>query len=154
MRTRLARPRPLQLAGAAALLAIGIVGACSAGAPDAPAARQASKSAAPKVVPAGTSMYEFQVEAQAKQIPGTGMLRYPDAMRNANRQGAVLAQFIVDANGMVEPSTLKVLKSTDPAFTKAVAEALPTMRFTPARVHGKAVKQVVELPFTFSLERS
>jgi len=152
MRSRLARPRPLQLAGAAALLAIGIVGACSAGAPDAPPAQRASKAASPTVVPAGKSMYEFQVEEQAHQIPGTGSMRYPDAMRSANREGEVLAQFVVDARGMVEPSTLHVLKSTDPAFTKAVAAALPTMRFTPARVHGRPVKQVVELPFTFSLE--
>jgi TonB family protein len=153
MRSRLVRPRPLHLAGAAALLAIGIAGACSAGAPDAPPVRQASKSAAPSVVPAAKELHEFKLDEQAQQIPGTRSLRYPDAMRSANREGEVLAQFVVDANGMVEPSTLHVLKSTDPAFTKAVAEALPTMRFNPARVHGTPVKQLVELPFTFSLAR-
>jgi TonB family protein len=154
MRTRLARPRPLPLAGAGALLAIGIVGACSAGAPDAPPVRQASKASAPTVVPAAKPMYEFQVEAQAHQIPGTGSLRYPDAMRKANREGEVLAAFIVDAQGMVEPSTFKVMKSSGPAFTEAVRVALPAMRFTPARVHGTAVKQLVEQPFTFSLARN
>jgi TonB family protein len=153
MRTRLARPRPLQLAGAGALFAIGIVGACSAGAPDAPPAQHASQAAAPAVVPAEAPLREFKLDELAQQIPGTGTLRYPGAMRSAKREGEVLAQFVVDAKGMVETSTLKVLKSTDPAFTKAVAEALPTMRFTPARVHGTPVKQLVEQPFTFELAR-
>jgi TonB family protein len=190
MHTRLARPRPLQLAGAAALLAIGIVGACSAGAPDAPPtqqaskaaaapaaqqvvkaadapaaeqtskpadaqpARQTSKAAAPSVAPTENGMVEFQLTSQAKQIPGSGFLRYPVEMRRANREGEVLAQFVVDATGAVEPSTYKVLKSDDPAFSEAVREALPTMRFTPARIRGKAVKQLVEQPFTFSLSRN
>ncbi|MFL5619961.1 MAG: TonB family protein, partial [Gemmatimonadaceae bacterium] len=154
MRTRFARPRPLQLAGAGALLAIGIVGACSAGAPDAPSAAQESKARASSAATADKARFEFQVDQQATQIPGTGVLRYPDAMRRAKREGEVLAQFVVDAQGVVETSTLKVLKSTDPAFTKAVREALPTMRFRPARVHGTAVKQLVQLPFTFALSRN
>ena len=76
-------------------------------------------------------MVEFKLTTQAKQIPGTGVLRYPDEMRRANKQGEVLAQFVVDASGMIEPSTYKVLKSDDPAFSEAVREALPTMRFRP-----------------------
>jgi TonB family protein len=153
MRTRLARPRPLQLVGAGMLIMLGVAGACSAGAPDAPPAQHASKAAAPAVVPAEAQLREFKLDQLAEQIPGTGTLRYPTAMRSAKREGEVLAQFVVDADGMVETSTLKVLKSTDPAFTKAVAEALPTMRFTPARVKGTPVKQLVELPFTFALAR-
>ena len=57
----------------------------------------------------------------------------------------------MDERGIVDPSTLKVLKSTDPAFTAAVQTALPTMRFSPARVKGRAVKQMVQQPFTFAL---
>ena len=153
MRTRLARPRPLQLVVAGMLITLGVAGACSAGAPDAPAAQHASKAVAPTAVPAEPQLREFKLDQMAQQIPGTGKLRYPDAMRSANREGEVLAQFVVDAKGMVETSTLMVLKSTDPAFTKAVAEALPTMRFTPARVKGTPVKQLVEQPFTFALAR-
>jgi TonB family protein len=154
MHTRLARPRRLQLAAAGMLIMLGIAGACSTGVPDAPVAQHASKAGAPTVAPAEASPREFKLDHLAQQIPGTGTLRYPAAMRRANREGEVLAQFVVDAEGMVETSTLKVLKSTDPAFTKAVAEALPTMRFDPARVKGRAVKQLVEQPFTFSLARN
>jgi TonB family protein len=155
MRTQLVRPRPLQLAGAGLLIALGVAGACSAGAPDAPAARRPSSAQhATTAMPMSTSSSTPQDDAGAKQIPGTGVIRYPDAMRAANREGAVRAMFIVDENGLVDTATFRVLQSTDRAFTAAVRAALPTMRFTPARKSGRAVRQVVELPFTFSLARS
>ncbi len=156
MRTRFVRPRPLQLAGAGVLVVLGAAGACSAGAPDAPSVARSPVSAPPArstSMPSGT-FFEFQVDEQVRQLPGLGSLRYPAAMRTANRQGEVLAQFVVDEQGVADMTTFKALKSTDPAFTDAVRTALPTMRFAPARMKGRAVKQVVQQPFTFSLARS
>jgi TonB family protein len=154
MRTRLARPRPLHLVVAGSVLVLGIAGACSAGAPDAPSARRPS-GGEPRMVelPASTAPASAQ-GGGATQIPGTGMLRYPDAMRAANREGEVHTMFVVDERGLVDTSSFRVLKSTDPAFTAAVRAALPTMRFRPARKNGRAVRQVVEQPFTFSLARN
>ena len=97
--------------------------------------------------------FEFQVTKAARQIPGTGNLRYPDRLRTANVQGEVLAQFIVDANGQFEPGSFKVLRSSHDEFTQAVAAALPNMRFTPAEYQGTRVRQVVQQPFTFSLSK-
>jgi protein TonB len=98
--------------------------------------------------------FEFQVEKQVQQIPGTGNLRYPDMLRSANVEGEVLAQFIVDADGRYEANSFKVLKSSHELFTQAVKNALPNMRFYPAEVGGKKVKQLVQQPFTFSLSKS
>jgi TonB family protein len=155
MRTRLVRPRLPHLFLAGTALVLGIAGACSAGAPDVPATRASSRaSGTPVVVAKDTPMYEFQVEAQARQLPGTGSPHYPRAMKEANREGEVLAQFVVDERGNVDVPTFKVLKSTDPAFTEAVHEALPTLRFAPAKVGGRAVRQVVQQPFTFGLARN
>jgi protein TonB len=78
-------------------------------------------------------------------------LRYPDDMRTANREGEVYTMFVVDERGLVDTSSFRVTRATDPAFVAAVRAALPTMRFTPARKGGRAVRQVVELPFTFAL---
>src|SRR6476469_196425 len=97
--------------------------------------------------------FEFQVEKQVQQIPGTGNLRYPDMLRSANVEGEVLAQFVVDADGRYEPGSFKVLKSSHELFTQAVKNALPNMRFYPAEVGGKKVKQLVQQPFTFSLSK-
>jgi len=158
MQTRLAAPRPVHLAVAAATLVLGLAGACSSAAPDAPPARptaaRLSLPSRPVVLGANAPMREFQVEQQARPVTGTGSLRYPGAMRRAKREGEVQAQFVVDEQGAVDMSTFKAITSSDPAFTAAVRTALPTMRFHPALVGGKPVKQVVQQPFTFALPRT
>ena len=155
MHTRLVRPRPVQLFVAGAVLALGIAGACSAGAPDAPDAHHAPAAQGRIVeLPASTPPVAAQGVPEPKQIPGTGMLRYPDAMRAARREGEVYTMFVIDEHGLVDTSSLRVLKSTDTAFTSAVRSALPTMRFEPARKDGRAVRQVVQQPFTFALPRN
>src|SRR3954466_2531507 len=104
--------------------------------------------------PVGDQPYfEFQVEKQVSHAPGSGNLRYPDMLRSANVEGEVLAQFIVDADGRYEAGSFKVLKSSHELFTQAVRNALPNMRFYPAEVGGKKVKQLVQQPFTFSLTK-
>ncbi len=96
---------------------------------------------------------DAQRPKDAQQIRGTGALRYPDMLRSANVEGEVLAQFVVDANGDVLPGSLKVLRSSHELFTDAVKTALPTMRFYPAEVEGKKVRQVLTRPFTFNLSK-
>jgi hypothetical protein len=96
---------------------------------------------------------EFQVEKQVQQVPGTGNLRYPDMLRSANVEGEVLAQFVVDADGLYEAGSFKVLKSSHELFTQAVKNALPEMRFYAAELGGKRVKQLTQQSFTFSLSK-
>ena len=98
--------------------------------------------------------FEFQVTKQVQQIPGTGNIRYPEALRAANVQGEILAQFVVDASGQFVPGSFQMLRSSHDLFTQAVSSALPTMKFSPAEVRGTKVKQLVQQPFTFSLTPS
>jgi TonB family protein len=156
MHPRLSRHRALQLFTACGVLTLAVFAACSEGSPNGPLAGGApaqSKSAAAPTKVNGPYL-EFQVEGQAQQIPGSGNLTYPASMRMANREGEVLAQFVVNEQGVVETTSFKVLKSSDPAFTAAVRNALPGMRFRPAVVGGRAVKQLVQQPFTFGLQRN
>ena len=95
--------------------------------------------------------FEFQATKLARQIPGAENMHYPDLLRAANVEGEVLAQFVVDREGRVEPGTFKALKSNHELFTQAVQTALPDMRFYPAEVKGVRVKQLVQQPFTFGL---
>lgn len=153
MRTRHARPRPLQLVAAALLVAVGLAGACSEGVPDVPVAQripQADRATAP--TRSGSAGPTAVADGEARQIPGTGMMRYPADMRRANREGEVVAQFVVDARGLVDTASFRVLKSSDPSFTSAVRSSLATMRFRAATLHGRAVRQLVTMPFTFTLQ--
>ena len=51
------------------------------------------------------------------------------------------------------PLSLTILKASHPEFALAVREALPFMRFHPARVGEHKVKQEVEQDFTFKIEK-
>jgi protein TonB len=95
--------------------------------------------------------FEFQVEKPVMQAPNSGQPKYPDILRQAGVEGDVLATFVVDTTGRADVSTFKVLRSTHDLFATAVRNALATMRFIPAEVGGKKVKQLVQQPFTFAI---
>ena len=107
---------------------------------------------AQRSVASGEAFYEFQVAAPVKQLPGVGVPVYPASLKAAGVSGKVLAAFVVDTTGLADVTTFKVMSSTDAAFTAAVRDALPSMRFEPARLStGRAVKQLLQLPFEFSV---
>ena len=108
--------------------------------------------AAPVRVPSDT-YFEYQVEQQVSPATDNVPPKYPDALRQAKVEGSVLAQFVVNERGIPDTATFRVLKSSHDLFSVAVRSALPAMRFQPALVGGKPVKQFVQMPFEFSLGR-
>ena len=95
---------------------------------------------------------EFQVEKVVVKIGGEAP-EYPSSLRESGIEGKVLAQFVVGENGRYEGGSLKILDSSNPAFTAAVKDALPRMRFSAAQIGGKKVAQLVQMPFQFHLNR-
>ena len=95
--------------------------------------------------------FEFQVERPAKRLADSVVLHYPDMLRSARMSGDLLVQFVVDTSGRALPETFKVIKSTHELFTQSVRSALPNMRFAPATIGGKPVRQLVQMPFQFSI---
>lgn len=96
--------------------------------------------------------FEFQVEKVVERIGGDNP-EYPSLLRDSGVEGEVLAQFVVGENGRYEGGTLKILKSSNPAFTAAVKDALPRMRFSAAQIGGKKVAQLVQMPFQFNIKK-
>jgi TonB family protein len=131
----------------------------------APAAPRASSAPAPAPAPsapltardsavrANAPWFDFQVDKPATIKPGQRGARYPDALRAAKVEGAVLAQFVVGTDGRVDLASYKVLKSDHDEFSAAVKDALSVMEFEPAQAKGKVVKQLVQMPFAFSLAK-
>ena len=105
------------------------------------------------VVQSDQPYFEFQVEKPVVPAPGSISPRYPDMLRQAGVEGEVLAQFVVDTTGKAEPGSLKILKSSHDMFVQSVKNALPQMKFIPAEVGGRKVKQLVQQPFTFSISK-
>jgi periplasmic protein TonB len=104
-------------------------------------------------VPQGDQPYfEFQVEKPAA-MTGAANMAYPEMLRSAQVEGTVLASFVVDTTGRADMSTFKVLRSDHELFTNAVKNSLPRIRYLPAEVGGRKVKQLVQQPFVFNLAR-
>ena len=79
--------------------------------------------------------------------------RYPAALREARIEGRVLVRFIIDTAGHVEPGSLRVAESTNPAFDAAAVEAIERSLFRPARVRGHAVRQLTLQGIVFRIAR-
>ncbi len=111
----------------------------------------------PSVVTTATkndeAFFEFQVDKPVTTAPGSASPLYPRILRTAGVEGEVLAQFVVDVDGRADAATFKALKSSHDLFAEAVHDALASMRFVPAEVAGRRVKQLVQQPFAFRIAR-
>jgi protein TonB len=104
--------------------------------------------------PAANHVYsESQVEKPATVVPGAPAPRYPEILKTAGVEGEVDVSFVVDTTGRADPASLRILRSTHDLFDAAVRSALPAMRFLPAEVGGRKVRQQVQQPFVFRIIR-
>jgi periplasmic protein TonB len=95
--------------------------------------------------------FEYQVEKPVMAVPGSPSPRYPDILKSAGVEGEVVVSFVVDTTGRADMNHVTILKATHPLFEAAVRTALPSMRFLPAEIGGKKVKQQVQQPFVFNI---
>jgi protein TonB len=65
----------------------------------------------------------------------------------------VIVEFVVDERGEPVQGSIRVVQSDNDLFADAVRVALGRLRFTPAEVGGKKVRQLVQMPFVFTLNR-
>ena len=93
-----------------------------------------------------------QVEKQVSLI-GSAAPRYPEVLRTSGVEGQVTAEFVVDEKGRAEADSVRFVRSDNLLFQEAVKAVLPRMRFVPAEVGGRKVRQLVRMPFVFTLGR-
>lgn len=103
------------------------------------------------VVREDNTYFEFQVEKPVMQAPNSPTPQYPDILRSAGVEGEALVSFVVDSSGRADVSSFKVIRTTHELFATAVKNALPRMRFIPAEVGDKKVRQLVQQPFSFAI---
>lgn len=102
---------------------------------------------------AGPAVYPDALVDRAVVPLGGAAPRYPEALRAAGVEGTVVAEFVVDTAGRVEPASVTLADGAHPPFAQAVRQALRAMRFRPAEVDGRRVRQRVRQPFAFTLAR-
>ena len=94
-----------------------------------------------------------QVEKQVSLIAGSPSPVYPEVLRSSGIEGQVVALFVVNETGRAEEETLRFVRSDNPLFEDAVRHAIRRMRFMPAEIAGRKVRQLVQMPFVFTLAR-
>jgi TonB family protein len=94
-----------------------------------------------------------EVDSAAVRDPSSAAPSYPPAMMSLNIEGAATIKFVVDTTGRIDLGTVQTIAATNPAFAHAVLDALPKMRFHPARVGALAVRQMAMEEFKFQLKR-
>ena len=102
---------------------------------------------------AGDNVYtSFEVDNAVQFSYGSAVPQYPPDLLARRVPGKVTVRFIVDTSGTADVQSLEIIDSTDPQFAASVRDALPRMKFQPARLNGKRVRQLVEQPFRFNID--
>ena len=102
-------------------------------------------------VGSGTDIFTTTQVERAVAVLGAVRPAYPEMLRAAGIEGRVILRFVVDTTGRVEPASITTIESTHARFEQSVRDVLPRLRFAPAEVGGRHVRQLVEMPFQFSL---
>jgi protein TonB len=106
---------------------------------------------APVAGPPDSVFSVLEVDTAVVRSASSAAPAYPLKLLEAHIMGSVSAQYIVDTTGFADTSSFHVMKSTNPEFIAAVREALPYMRFTPAKIGSIKVRQLVEQQFSFKI---
>jgi hypothetical protein len=119
-----------------------------------PAADTVQHAEKPNTPPPGTEDSVFSVldvDTAVVRSTNSAAPAYPLKLLQAHVMGNVMAQYIVDTTGFADTASFTVIRATHAEFVAAVREALPYMRFSPAKIGALKVKQLVEQNFAFKI---
>ncbi|HYK82803.1 MAG TPA: energy transducer TonB [Gemmatimonadales bacterium] len=103
------------------------------------------------MVPTGNEVFaENIVEEKPERLSGPPAV-YPELLRQAQIQGRVVVQAIIDTLGRAEPTSVKILQSPNPGFDQASRTMILKSLFRPARVHGRAVRVLINIPIEWKV---
>src|SRR2546426_3521367 len=105
------------------------------------------------IVPSSDQVFMESVVEERPEVLSGPQPQYPDLLRQAGVQGRVLVQAIIDTTGRAEPASLKIIQSPNPGFDQPAKNYVLRALFRPARVHGRAVRVLVNLPIDFKIKR-
>ncbi len=93
----------------------------------------------------------LDVDTAVARTASSAAPAYPLKLLEQHIQGYVHAQYVVDTTGFADTASFIVLFSTHRDFIVSVKEALPYMRFHPAKIGSLKVRQLVQQQFSFKI---
>lgn len=93
----------------------------------------------------GSVYRECAVDKRAQMLDRTARVDFQPIMPLPGGQACYTAevQFVVDPRGVPEADTITVIRTNSPAFAQTVVAAVPRWRYSPAQLHGVAVRQIM-----------
>lgn len=95
---------------------------------------------------------EEDVEVRPERLSGP-VPRYPEELRQAGVGGMVLLDFVIDANGRVDSSSITVLEATHDAFVAPATDVIQRSIYQPGEQDGKPVAVQVQQRIGFTTQR-
>jgi TonB family protein len=100
-------------------------------------------------LPSGKVYVDAEVDRVVQRDPTSAAPLYPPFLQENRIEGSLTVEFVVDTTGAADSTSLKVIHVSHPAFEQSLREALPHMRFVPAELGGRLVRQWVRQEFRF-----
>lgn len=104
------------------------------------------------IVPTGDVFSVDVVQEKPERLAGP-LPVYPPLLQQAGIEGTVMVQAIIDTMGRVEPGSLKITQTANPGFNESAKTSVLKTLFRPARVYGKAVRVLIQIPIMYSIKR-
>ena len=105
------------------------------------------------MVPTGNEVFMEAIVEEKPTVLSGPIPVYPELLKQAQIQGRVLVQAIVDTLGRAEPTSVKVLQSPNAGFDQSAKTYVLKALFRPARVHGRAVRVLIQIPIDYRLKQ-
>ena len=105
------------------------------------------------LVPTGNEVFMEAIVEEKPAVLSGPVPQYPELLRQAGIQGRVMVQAIIDTLGRAEPNSIKVLQSPNPGFDQSAKTYVMKTLFRPARVHGRAVRVLIQIPIDYRLKQ-
>ena len=99
----------------------------------------------------GDGVYLPSLVQEAPELLAAPTPVYPPLLRAAGVQGQVFVSAVVDTLGQAEIGSVRIVRSDNPGFDAAALATVRAARFRPARIYGRAVRVLVEVPVVFRL---
>jgi len=103
------------------------------------------------IVVGGNEVYAEALVEERPALLSAPPPDYPVLLKQAGIQGRVILRAVIDTTGRVEPASVRIMKSPNPAFDQPTKDWVLKALFRPARLHGRGVRVFINLPVDYSL---
>lgn len=105
------------------------------------------------IIPSSDAVLSVDVVQEKPERLAGPLPVYPPLLQQAQIEGVVMVEAIIDTLGHVEPNSLKVVQSANPGFNEPAKQSVLHSLFRPARVYGRAVRVLIHIPIQFNMQR-